>query len=213
MGACCAFLGAAGAPDGGPDAPATEMGELLERLGRMPGFSARYEEEKRIAFMSVPLRTSGEMFFVPPHLLLRRVDPPRASLLRIDEETVAFSDATGTQTLDLGANETARILAHTFSQVLAGDLPGLRETYTLTFTPERAGAEPPAPWRLELSPRDEALAQAIRGVAVSGRGLRLDEMVVTETQGDVTTTRFQDVDPARRFAPEEVRSLERPPGP
>jgi hypothetical protein len=178
----------------------------------MPGFSARFEEEKHISLLDRPLVSRGSVYFIPPDRLLRRVTEPTASLLRLEGDRLVVVDPDGSESFDLGANPVARVFAHTFTDVLAGDLEALRRTYAVAFRPERAGpASDATAWQIELTPRDPALARAIASLTLRGHGLVLVDLVVRETGGDETVTRFLDADPAHRFEEAEIQRLLRPP--
>jgi hypothetical protein len=203
----------AAAGDGAPGELAKTLEGLIARFHAMPGFSARFEEERRIALLETPLRSRGTVHFVPPALLLRRVTEPSASLLRLDANRFVFTDAYGSETFDLGANPVARVFAHTFTDVLAGDLERLRASYEIDFRPETATHGPESAWRMELTPSDPALARAISGLSLRGHGLVVLDLEVRERGGDATFTRFADVDPDRRFEDAEIQRLLRPPLP
>jgi hypothetical protein len=195
-------------------APATSVEQLISRLRAMPGFSAAFEEEKQIALLALPLRARGSVHFIPPDRLLRRVTEPEPSLLELDADRLVYTDAESSESLDLGANAMARVFAHTFTDVLAGDLERLRRTYEIEFRPEQAG--PPTPetaWQLELVPSDPALARAIERISLRGHGLLLIDLLVREASGDSTLTRFAAVDPSHHFEDAEIRRLLRPPSP
>ena len=204
-----AMLGIAAALAAAPSRaePVASLETLIAELRAMPGFAARFEEEKRIALLTEPLESKGSVHFVPPGRLVRRVESPHPSLLLLESEKLVFTDATGTERFDLGANAMARVFAHTFTDILAGDLERLRATYEIVFHPETK-----APWLLELTPRDASLARAISGLRLRGRGLALVDLEVREGSGDATITRFSDVDFERRFEPAEIEALLRPPG-
>jgi hypothetical protein len=196
--------------------PATHLEGLIARFKAMPGFSARFEDEKQIALLARPLRSAGSLHFVPPSLLIRRVDDP-PSLLRVESERLVFSDARGSESLDLGANAVARAFAHTFTDVLAGDLEQLRESYEIEFRPETTAPDPTADrgldtaWKIEMTPRDPGLARAIAGLSLRGHGLILLDLVVREASGDSTLTRFAQVDAGRHFDDADIARLLRPP--
>ena len=200
--------------EGGTPAPVTRLEDLIGRFRAMPGFSARFEEEKTIALLSRPLRSRGAVYFAPPALLVRRVEEPVPSLLELDADQLRYSDATGSEQFDLGANPTARVFARTFTDVLAGDLPRLEATYQIAFRAEKPGpAAPESAWQIELTPRDAALARGIESLRLRGHGVALVDLVVREGSGDVTATRFSDVDAKRHFEESEIARLLRPPAP
>jgi hypothetical protein len=205
---------ASGGEGSGQPSPVRTLEALVDGFRAMPGFSARFEEEKTIALLERPLRASGRVYFVPPQRLVRRVVEPVPSLLELDADTLHYQDATGSDRFDLGASPTARVFAHTFTDVLAGDLPRLRATYDIRFEPEAEGeAGERAPWRLDLVPRDPTLGRAIEGLRVRGHGQVVLDLVVREASGDVTVTRFHDVDSRHAPAPPDAGLPSGPPAP
>jgi hypothetical protein len=67
-------------------------------------------------------------------------------------------------------------------------------------------------WALELSPTDPELKKVIAAVEIEGKGLGLSTVRVREANGDVSTTRFHDVDAEKRYdAAEADRTFRIPP--
>ncbi|MEM9195672.1 MAG: outer membrane lipoprotein carrier protein LolA, partial [Myxococcota bacterium] len=78
-----------GTPAEGQD-ETLSLDRLLEGFSEMPGLSARFREEKRIALLAVPLRSEGEIHFAPPGKLLRRVNQPTESAALIEGDTLTL---------------------------------------------------------------------------------------------------------------------------
>jgi hypothetical protein len=74
-----------------PAAAPPTLAALLEGFQTMPGFEARFEEEKTLALLAVPLRSRGRLYFAPPSTLLRRVESPDPHDILIREQVVRIA--------------------------------------------------------------------------------------------------------------------------
>lgn len=200
-------------------APAS-LEALLAGFRTMPGFEARFEEEKTLALLAAPLTSRGRLYFAPPATLLRRVETPNPHDILIREHIVRISTprdgASGTpgaaapgsrsvETIDLAHRDDVRPLVESMLWIFSGDLAQLESVYAVDYqilAPAASGR-----WKLHLVPRAAPLSRLIRELAISGRGLGADRLEVTETTGDCTTTRILEADPERRFATGEIEKL------
>ncbi len=192
------------------DTPPSSFAELLDGFSKMTGLEARFEEEKYLALLAVPLRSSGHLYFSPPSTLLRRVEEPRAQDVLVIDDQVRIRDDSGEQTIDLGARGEVRPLVESMLWILGGDLESLERTYRVDYEvvhDPRDDATRVPRWRITLVPRGEPLSQLISALEVSGRGRVADTLELRETSGDRTLTRILDANPMRRFDPAERRDL------
>jgi outer membrane lipoprotein-sorting protein len=178
---------------------------LLRRFSSMPGFYARFREEKRIALLRTPLASEGELFFAPRAKLLRRVNSPTRSVALIDGETLTFASGGRRERIDLAANATVRAFVETFTHVLAGDRRALEGHYDieLSLRPE-AG---PRAWRLRLVPKQRELRRFLRELVLTGDDGTIEHMRMVEVSGDTTDTTFSDVDARRRWSRQQIQRL------
>ncbi|MBK7948122.1 MAG: outer membrane lipoprotein carrier protein LolA [Deltaproteobacteria bacterium] len=202
-------------------APPT-LAALLAGFRTMPGFEARFEEEKTLALLAAPLTSRGRLFFAPPGTLLRRVETPNPHDILIDDHVVRIatpasaeagagapggSSPTGrrVETIDLARRADVRPLVESMLWIFSGDLGELASVYAIDYqvlAPASSGR-----WQLRLEPRREPLSRLIRELAISGHHHGADRLEITETSGDRTTTRILDANPARRFAEGELERL------
>lgn len=202
-------------------APPT-LAALLAGFRTMPGFEARFEEEKTLALLAAPLMSRGRLFFSPPGTLLRRVERPNPHDILIDDHVVRIAtpqsaDAgTGApggasprarriETIDLARRADVRPLVESMLWIFSGDLAELESVYAIDYRvlePVASGR-----WQLRLAPRREPLSRLIRELAIFGHRHGADRLEITETSGDRTTTRILDANPARRFAEGELERL------
>lgn len=198
--------GALGAALAGPSralgqGPTMTLDRLLEAFSNMPGLSARFTEEKRMAMLVVPLRSEGEIFFAPPDRLLRRVTSPRESRALIVGRRLTLDSGGRRQEIDLGQNAMVEGFVDTFRHVLAGDRAALERTYRIAFVTEESG------WRITLSPKTDALSRFLRDMVLEGDGRSLRTMTMNEANGDTSVTTFSEVNPRRRFSAAEAARI------
>jgi len=187
-------------------APAT-IDAMMEQLSRMPGLSARYREEKRIALLAVPLVDEGTIHFTPPAKLVRHcLRPERVSVL-IEGSRLTMGGPSGRESVDLGSNPVLRSFVEGFVHLLAGDRAELERSNRIRYEPAADGS-----WRVSLEPRQRAVRHFIRYVRVCGRGLVIERLDVAETSGDESVTTFTNVDTSRRYTRAEISRIFRVPG-
>jgi outer membrane lipoprotein-sorting protein len=174
---------------------------LLGAFSSMPGLSAKFTEEKRMAMLAVPLVSEGEILFAPPDKLLRKITSPTPSVALLDGGHLTLESGGRRQEMDLGQNEVVEGFVDTFRHVLAGDQEALEATYHISFESTEDG------WQLTLRPRTRALRRFLRDMILEGEGPSLEKMTMNEANGDTSVTTFRDVNARRRFSAAERARL------
>lgn len=195
--ALAAFAGSARAQE----APPADLEALLRRFASAPGFEARFEEEKRIALLAVPVRSEGRIYFASPGRLLRRVERPDPSVALIADGRLRMRQGERREELRVDDNPILRGFIDSFRAVLAGDREALARFYHAEYRPSDDA------WELTLRPRDAALARFLREIRLRGQGTVIRELRMVEVNGDETRTTFHDVNTARRFSDAEAQWL------
>jgi hypothetical protein len=211
------------------------FGELLEGFAQMSGLEARYEEEKFLSLLAVPLRSSGRLYFAPPASLLRRVEAPsrqdiliRANQIRISSGGSRGDDnrlgpgsgaapAPEVQTIDLAARGGIRPLVESMIWIFTGDRASLESVYDIDYqrfssevgeeADQAEAGDSSSHWQVRLTPKAVPLSNLIRELRVRGRGFGADKMELVETSGDRTVTQILDADPRREFSAVERLEL------
>lgn len=191
-------------------APALET--LLARFAAMSGLSAKFREEKRMALLAAPLVNEGVLYFAPKGKLARHITAPAPATVLIDEGTLRYADAGGSETLSLDSNPVLRLFIDSFVKIFAGDREALARMYTLELQALPAAGAVGDRWLLKLRPRVAPITQIIERVEISGHDVTLEAMRVVEIGGDETVTTFSEVDTKRRFTADELKTLFRLPG-
>ncbi len=186
--------------------------QLLVRFAAMPGLSAKFREEKHMALLAAPLVNEGMLYFAPKGRLARHITMPAPATVLIDEGSLRYADAGGSETMSLDANPVVRLFVESFVKIFAGDRVALERMYTLELTALPATAEAAERWSLKLKPRVAPMTQVIDRIEITGHDVTLETMRVIEVGGDETVTTFTQVDPRRRFTAQESATLFRLPG-
>lgn len=181
------------------------LDKLLEGCAKMPGLSARFVEEKQIALLAVPLRSSGTLHFARGRGLVRHTAEPSKQSVLIDDKELVIADGSNVRRIALSSSPTVETFARSFSMILAADRPALEKNFVLDFRPTSAG------WSLALTPRGQELKGVIAAIELEGQGLALTLLRIREANGDVSTTRFSAVDVAKQYGAEEAARVFRVP--
>jgi hypothetical protein len=181
--------------------------ELLARFAAMSGLSAKFREEKHMALLAAPLVNEGVLYFAPKGRLARHITAPAPATVLIDEGSLRYADAGGSETMSLDQNPVLRLFVESFVKIFAGDRVALERMYSLSLTSLPAGADGVPRWSLGLKPRVAPMTQIIDRIEITGHDVTLETMRVIEIGGDETVTSFSEVDTKRRFTPQELTTL------
>lgn len=188
-------------------AAAPSLETILARFAAMTGLSAKFREEKRIALLAAPLVNEGVLYFAPKARLARHITAPAPATVLIDEGSLRYADAGGSESLQLDANPVLRLFVDSFIKIFAGDRVALERMYTMDLASLPAGPDGLPRWSLKLRPRVAPMTKVIDRVEIVGRDVVLETMTVVEVGGDETVTTFTEVDANRRFTPAELTAL------
>ncbi|MBA3550540.1 MAG: outer membrane lipoprotein carrier protein LolA [Nannocystis sp.] len=198
---------AASATTSTPAAASMTLDQLLARFAGMSGLSAKFREEKRMALLAAPLVNEGTLYFAPKGRLARHITSPAPATVLIDEGSLRYADAGGSETLTLDQNPVLRLFVDSFVKIFAGDREALARLYTMELVGLPAGVNGVPRWSLRLRPRVAPMTQVIERIEIEGHEVVLETMRIVEIGGDETLTTFSEVDPQRRFTDQELAAL------
>ena len=194
---------ATGASDKLPTEPKDAKG-LLAALATVEGLEASFVEKKHLALLKAPLQSEGRIYYTRPGYMVRKVDKPSPSTVRIGPKSLEVSDDRGTQTFDLSSRPDIKTFVESFVHVVAGDHQALSSIYELSF---QAAAQPGDTWTLTLRPSRKPLSELIERMDIRGRGYAVETIEIRETRGDSTQIVMSSVDPKRTFTDQEKRDI------
>lgn len=201
--------GQASAQDPRQRARPVDAAALFRMFAATTGLEARFEEDKHLALLALPLQSKGKLYFwrpdrTQPGYLARIVESPEPSTVLITPTELRLQNRDGTEVIDLKRSDKVRNFISSLVRVFAGDEAALAKSYTIHFAHAEKDA---AGWTLTLVPRDKPLNQMLASLTLTGQGEAVVLIQVAEPNGDRTVTRIVAADPARKFDAAEQKRL------
>ncbi len=197
-----ALLAAAG-PGAAQAVPAI-VAQVRQRLVEAPVLRGEFEQRKTVKGFKNPLLSRGDFIVARERGVLWHTREPFASTLLLTREKLLSRAADGSVAMKLDAREEPglRAINELLFALMAADLPALVQRFRIEG--ELQGADG---WRLQLTPRDAAVAQWVSRIELEGdhhvRGVRL-----SEAQGDASVIRFSALATAASLTREEAARFE-----
>jgi len=143
------------------------------------------KKKKKVLMLQRPLRSSGELIFLPEKGLYRRLKTPFVQELLITTTTVQQRDTHGrVETLALEKLPLAKALVEGFLAVFSGSWDSLASHFRVYFSSENSH------WKLGLTPIHTVMTQMISCILLEGEKEHVVRLWVRKTNGDVTRDQF-----------------------
>ncbi len=156
-------------------AHALPLDEVMARLAQAPQRRATFVEEKRLAALDQPLRSTGRLSYVRPAHLEKITTAPQPEQLVVDGgRLIMTAGQDAPRVIELDDHPEIRAVVDTIRDALSGNLPDLQRDYDIT------GSGSLDDWRLVLSWRRRCGEVRIAG----GADVRSIESV--QANGDTT---------------------------
>lgn len=149
----------------------------------------QYEEQRESPWLDVPQRAQGT-FSIEGSVLIKTARSPRQEIWRLHKEYMEAIQPL--QHPEMTPEQTRKILyrqapgigvfANALRAVVMGNLDRLPEHFMLEITGTELG------WHLALTPKHSEDQRALSRIEFTGARVGIKTIVVTETQGDKTTT-------------------------
>jgi outer membrane lipoprotein-sorting protein len=175
----------AAAPSQGPNGNQALVSQVTSRLAQMKGVRAQFTQTQMLSAMKQPLVSTGTLVFLRDRGVIWRVEMPYAATFVITDAGVAEVDANGKPIRTRSAQGVRGVaqVSKMMRAMLGGDLSALYSQFDV----DAQGSA--SDWTLALKPNQPQLAQAIKGLRMTGvvflRSLRIDL-----ANGDVTRIDF-----------------------
>ena len=176
----------------------TEMPKIVDNVLKShqgQGLAAHFTEEKRVTLLKHPLRSTGELVFLPNTGLYRQVKTPFEQEIVITPDAIHQRDESGrTETLTLAALPAAQAFVKAFLSVFSGTLEALHSHFRVYVSAE------PQQWQLGFKPKQNSMHHVIACIVLEGSSDHVTAFWVQETNGDVTSDQLT---ASRRLAPDQ----------
>jgi hypothetical protein len=183
-----------------PEKPPVAFVAVNKALRETQCIRADFDEEKKIKVLKRPLTSSGNLIFCGKLGLYRALTKPFAQELLVTPDGIAQRDPSGkTEKVDVEKQPIAKGFIDAFLLVFSGDDKALAAEFDLYFDGDENA------WTMGFVPKKKPLSRFIESLVVSGKKNVLETLVVTEVNGDRTTTRFTNVVTGRELTPDEQK--------
>jgi outer membrane lipoprotein-sorting protein len=163
------------------------VSQIAAQLGRASAIRARFTQTQTRAALKQPLISSGSLLLVRGRGVVWHIETPYQATYLITDAGVHEVNASGQPTGGASPHGTRGVaeVSRMMRAMLGGDLSALYSRFDVQATGT------PAQWRMQLTPNQPQLAQAIKSLQMSG-GSYLRTLRITLANGDVTTLDFSD---------------------
>ena len=189
---------AAAGPEAGSDAPPATLvsGEPARGAASDPVFahfklerlSCTFSEEKRVALLAKPLRSSGTIYYDRGQGVARLTQKPKFQQVVVTTKTIRIRTEKKTEEIPLDKSKDLKAFASIVPSLLRGDRAALERAFEIGLY----GSDKDW-WALTFTPKTESLKKLVAKVTVVGRKSALVSLQVAETNGDSTTTKLTNI--------------------
>ncbi|WP_156782812.1 LolA-related protein [Acidihalobacter yilgarnensis] len=151
--------------------------DLLQGFARITSATARYTETRSSSFVDIPLISRGHFSYRAPDYLAKRAGNGDGGYIVRGNEVEVLGTHPPRQ-LHLDDYPPLAALVAALRATLSGDASTLHRYFDLRLSGSANG------WRLQLTPTQPALAQAIRDITLHGIANRLTRVDIRQANGD-----------------------------
>lgn len=157
---------------------ALELAELMKLLAQRGSGEARYTEQRWVAGLEQPLRSTGTLSFQAPDRLARTTEQPRAETFVVEGNRVTMERGGRKRQMMLDTVPELAAFVAALRGTLTGDTASLQQYFQATV----AGTA--ARWSITLKPLEPQLAQVLRQVKLDGQRSELRQLELQLADGD-----------------------------
>jgi hypothetical protein len=155
-----------------------DLDQLMAALARRQHGHVTFVEEKHIALLDRPVKSSGELFYDAPDRLEKRTLTPKPETLLLEHGVLTAQRGRHHYVLDLNEYPQVVPFIESIRATLAGDRTALERVFRVAFE------GPLENWTLSLTPRDAALGRTVREIHLAGHNDTVQRVEILETDGD-----------------------------
>ncbi len=150
------------------------------RLARM---RCAFAEEKQVALLKKPLRSSGVLLFDKALGIVRTTRSPKPAVAVLTKTSLRITKGKRVEVIPLDKSKDLRAFVLVFPTLLRGERAELERSFELGLYGNAKEW-----WALRFVPRSEALRGYVKNVTVIGHGATLWGLDIVEASGDSTRT-------------------------
>ena len=155
------------------------------KLERM---SCTFREDKHIALLARPLRSTGTIHFQRDQGIARTTLTPKRQQVVLTPTMLRVRKGTQVEEVPLDKSKDLKAFALIFPTLLRGERAELERAFDLGLYGSATDW-----WALTFTPKTDSLRKLVRRVVVFGRKAQVVALQVVEASGDTTDTQLADV--------------------
>ncbi len=155
------------------------LAQLSARAKTIASLDGRFDQQKTIAVLPMPINSSGEFHFAQGQGVVWETRVPVQSQVKLSPGGISFDD----QPAPPGSNQATAIVAKIFMGVIAGELASLSDYFSIQTLGDADH------WQLILTPRSDNLKAYIHSIEVRGEEFT-EQLAIDEANGDKTLIKF-----------------------
>ena len=155
---------------------------------RLARLACTFSEEKHIALLAKPLRSSGTIYYDRDKGIARTTKAPKPEHVVVTRTTLRFRKGDRTEEIPLDKSKDLKAFALIFPTVLRGERGELERSFDIGLYGSDA-----AWWALAFTPKTDSLRAMVRRVVVFGHKAELVALQVVEASGDTTETQLSEI--------------------
>jgi outer membrane lipoprotein-sorting protein len=168
-----------------------DLQQLMDSLARRPSGRATFVETRRLAVLSKPIESSGELVYVAPDKLEKRTLKPKPESMIVDGDALTVERGNRKYQVQLQAYPEIDAFIDSIRGTLAGDRKALERNYQLAMS------GPAENWVLQLTPLGERMKAVVQRIRISGVRDQVQRIEITQADGDSSLMVIEPAAPAR----------------
>jgi outer membrane lipoprotein-sorting protein len=150
--------------------------------------SCKFTEEKHIALLARPLKSTGTIYFDHDKGIARTTLTPKHEQVVLTTTSLRIRKNNRTEEIPLDKSKDLKAFALIFPTLLRGNRAELERAFDIGLYGSDVDW-----WALVFTPKAESLRALVRRVVVVGRKAELVSLQISEASGDTTDTQLTDV--------------------
>jgi hypothetical protein len=156
----------------------SDLDRLMSALAQRKHGHVTFNEEKYVALLDRPVKSSGELLYDAPDRLEQRTLSPKRETLILQNGVVTADRGGRHYTLDLRQYPQVVPFIESIRATLAGDRAALERVFRLTFDGSFDR------WTLTLMPVDTKLSRTVKQIDIQGMQDAIHQVEILEGDGD-----------------------------
>lgn len=138
------------------------LGSLMNLLKQNGSMKARFVESKHVKVLDAPVESSGELSYIAPHRLEKKILKPRAEIMVLEGDVLSMERGNTKRSMNLSDHPEIGAMVQSMRAALGGDKAAMEKYFDASLSGTRQR------WRLSLTPRSTKAMTGLRQIQMVG---------------------------------------------